>query len=297
LQKYINQKNFKEIPQRDSEFQRIIKVFFRRKLALIGFVIIVVAVLVAIFAPLLSPYDPYKIDPRNTLSQPSREHLLGTDTVGRDTLSRVIYGSRTSLLVGITAVGAAFIIGQSLGLIAAFFGGITYSIIMRLIDALMSIPFILTAVVIAAILGGGLQNIIIALGVSMIPVQCRVMCGQALSVKQNDYVLVGRAMGASDLRMMLSHIVPNAFPPLIVLVTLEMGNCILSEAGLSFLGLGIAPPGAAWGNMVNEGYPYLMTNPLLSIAPGFAIMLFVFGFNMVGDGLRDALDPRLRGAF
>jgi ABC-type dipeptide/oligopeptide/nickel transport system permease subunit len=166
---------------------------------------------------------------------------------------------------------------------------------MRLIDALMTFPMILLALTIAAVLGGGLRNVILALGVSLVPPYARLMCGQALTVKQNDYVTAGRAMGAGNFRIMLNHVAPNCFPPLIVLMTMMMGSAILAEAGLSFLGIGINPPGAAWGAMVSEGYRYLLTNPVLSFAPGLAIMIVVFAFNMVGDGLRDALDPRLRG--
>lgn len=284
-----------EVSPRYSEFKRVIRVFFGRPLAMIGFVIIALLIITAIFAPLLAPYDPYKRDLPAKLQQPSSEHLLGTDALGRDTLSRIIYGSRTSLVIGIVAVGAATIIGQFLGVIASYFGGIVYAFIMRFIDALMSIPPILIALVIASIIGSGLGNVIIAVGFGMIAPQARVMCGQALSIKQNDYVLLGRAMGASNARIIVGYILPNSFPPLIVLATMQIGAAILLEAGLSFLGIGISAPGAAWGSMVNDGYRYLLTHPVLSIAPGIAIMLVVFGFNMMGDGLRDALDPRFRG--
>jgi peptide/nickel transport system permease protein len=280
-----------------SETRRVLRVFFGRKLAVIGLVLIVILILTAIFAPWLAPHDPYKLNIVNKLASPTRDYPLGTDMLGRDVLSRIIYGSRTSLLVGVGAVGIASIVGGSLGLIAAYFGGAVFHIIMRCIDALMAIPMLLNALVIASVLGGGLKNVIIALGIGMIAGQCRMMCGQALSVKQNDYVLAGRAMGMSDMRMMFQQILPNAFPPLLVMITIGLGSTILAEAGLSFLGLGIAPPGAAWGSMINDGYKYLMTNPVLSFAPGVAIMLVVFGFNMMGDGLRDALDPKLRGAF
>jgi len=280
-----------------SESRRVFRVFFGRKLAVIGLVLIGILILTAIFAPWLAPYNPYKMDIPNKLASPSWTHPLGTDMLGRDVLSRIIYGSRTSLLVGVGAVGIATVVGGSLGLIAAYFGGATFHIIMRCIDALMAIPMLLNALIIASVLGGGLKNVIIALGIGMISGQCRMMCGQALTVKQNDYVLAGRAMGMSDMRMMLQQILPNAFPPLLVMITIGLGSTILAEAGLSFLGLGIAPPGAAWGSMINDGYKYLMTNPVLSFAPGVAIMLVVFGFNMMGDGLRDALDPKLRGAF
>ena len=287
--------DFLEAPPRVSAFKRFTRVFFGRGVVVFGIVVILILVFTAAFAPLLAPYHPYKQDLNNILSKPTSKHLLGTDTVGRDTLSRIIYGSRTSLLVGFVAIFVAATIGMFLGLMAGYFGGISYTVIMRLIDALMTFPMILLALTIAAVLGGGLRNVILALGVSLVPPYARLMCGQALTVKQNDYVTAGRAMGSGNFRIMMKHVAPNCFPPLIVLMTMMMGSAILAEAGLSFLGIGINPPGAAWGAMVSEGYRYLLTNPVLSFAPGFAIMLVVFAFNMVGDGLRDALDPRLRG--
>jgi ABC-type dipeptide/oligopeptide/nickel transport system permease subunit len=252
-------------------------------------------VIIAIFAPFIAPYDPYEQDPNQRLSQPSTEHLLGTDSLGRDTLSRLIFGARTSLIIGIVAVSIAASIGMSLGLIAGYYGGIVNLIIMRTIDALMAFPMLVLALVLAAIFGGGLRNVIIALGISMISGYARMMCGQVMTIKENDYITAARSIGASNIRIMRNHMLINCFPPLIVVITIMMGSCILAEAGLSFLGIGIEPPGAAWGAMVSDGYHYLLTNPVLSLAPGIAIMLIVFAFNMVGDGLRDALDPRLRG--
>jgi peptide/nickel transport system permease protein len=287
--------DFTTAPPKVSEFQRIARVFVRRKITLFGLIVILLTVIVAIFAPWVAPYDPYQPDFDSVLQHPSAKHLLGTDNLGRDTLSRIIYGARTSLIVGVAAIGSAAIIGMALGLIAGYFGGITYMIIMRFIDALMAFPTLLLALVIAALLGGGLTNITIAIGVSMLSVYTRLMCGQVLTVRENDYITAARSIGSSSTRIILSHIAPNCFPPLIVMVTLMMGAAILAEAGLSFLGVGINPPGAAWGAMVNDGYGHILTFPILSIAPGLAIMLVVFAFNMVGDGLRDALDPRLRG--
>jgi peptide/nickel transport system permease protein len=278
-----------------SEFRRFIRVLFGRPLVIFGAVIILLVIFVAIFAPLLAPYDPYEQDLAQSLVKPSSTHWLGTDSLGRDTLSRLIFGSRNSLMVGIVALGIAAIIGISMGLFAGFLGGWIYTIIMRFIDALMCFPMILLALVIAALLGGGMKNVMIALGVAMLPGYARLMCGQVLSVKENDYVLAATTEGASKLRIMLSHVLPNCFPPLIVLMTMQIGSAILAEAGLSFLGIGIEPPASAWGLMVSDGRIYLLSNPVLSFAPGIAIMLVVFAFNMVGDGLRDALDPRLRG--
>jgi peptide/nickel transport system permease protein len=244
---------------------------------------------------LLAPYNPYEPDVTNQLAPPGSAHWLGTDAVGRDTLSRILYGTRTSLLVGIGSVGFATLIGQLLGLIAGYYGGWVFNVIMRFTDAMMALPMLVLSLIISTVLGGGLKNVIIALGVGGIPIHCRMMCAQVLTTKENDFVLAARTIGVSDRRMILRHIFPNSFPPLIVVMTIGLGATILAEAGLSFLGVGISPPEAAWGSMINEGYRYLRTNPMLSIAPGVALMLVVFGFNMMGDGLRDALDPRLRG--
>jgi peptide/nickel transport system permease protein len=284
-----------EAPPRVSGFRRFSKVFFSRGLVIFGTIVIVLFLLTAIFAPQLAPYDPYQQDLGNGLAQPSKEHLLGTDTIGRDTLSRLIYGSQTAIMIGVVALIIAAAIGLTLGLIAGYFGGWVYMIIMRFIDALMAFPMILLALVVASLLGGGVQNVMIALGFSMLSGYARMMCGQVLSVKENDYVLAEHSIGAGNLRIMFRHVVPNCFPPLIVMMTMQIGMVILAEAGLSFLGIGIKPPTPTWGGMVSDGYKYVLLNPVLSFAPGLAIMLVVFAFNMVGDGLRDALDPRLRG--
>jgi ABC-type dipeptide/oligopeptide/nickel transport system permease subunit len=253
-------------------------------------------IITAAFAPWLAPYDPYKPDLRNARQQPSAQHLLGTDATGRDTLSRLIYGSRTTLQVGFVTTGFGAILGMILGLIAGYTTSkVVNSIIMRAMDLLISFPMIILALFIAAVLGGGITNIIIALAIGALPGYARVMHGLTLSIKENDYVLAERSMGSSNARIMFSHILPNALAPMIVLITLQLGGIILAEAGLSYLGIGIKPPGAAWGAMVNDGYRFLTDLPVLSFAPGVAIILVVFAFNLVGDGLRDALDPRLRG--
>jgi peptide/nickel transport system permease protein len=281
--------------KRVTEFQRFRRVFFGRKVVIFGFVVIMILILAAIFAPLLAPYNPYGQDLANALKHPSLHHWLGTDEIGRDILSRLIYGTRTSLMVGVVAVGVAAAIGITLGMLSGYFGGWADNIIMRIIDALMAIPGLVLALVFAAILGGGLKNIMFAVGISLVPSYCRLMRGLVLSVKGSDYILAAHSLGARDWRIMLRHVLPNCLPPLIVLVTLQLGMAILTEASLSYIGIGISPPGAAWGNMVSEGYKFLMMNPVLSFAPGLSIMLVVLAFNLVGDGLRDALDPRLRG--
>lgn len=287
---------FSEALPRVSEWRRFGRVFFQRKVVIFGLFVLFLLVVTAIFAEWLAPYDPYEQNLRNILQQPSSEHLLGTDALGRDTLSRLIYGSRTAILVGFATAGFATAVGMLLGLIAGYFSSsIINMIIMRIMDLLFSFPMIILALFVAALLGGGIQNVIIAISIGAIPGYCRVMHGLTLSIKENDYILAERAIDSSNWRIMFAHILSNALPPMIVLITLQLGSFILAEAGLSFLGIGIKPPGAAWGAMVNDGYRYLMTNSMLSFAPGAAIMLVVFAFNMVGDGLRDALDPRLRG--
>ena len=284
-----------EAPPQVSEWRRFRRVFFQRRMVIFGLLILLILGFTAIFAGWLAPYDPYKQDLNNILLQPSKAHLLGTDAIGRDTLSRLIYGSRTALTVGFLAMAISASIGVTLGIIAGYFGGIVNIIIMRFTDVLMPFPMIVLALLIAALLGGGIHNVILALGIATVPVYIRVTCGMALSIRENDYIMAEQAMGASHMRMMIRHVLPNAFPPIIVVITLQLGFLILAEASLSFLGIGIEPPGAAWGAMVNEGYRYLIKLPILSFAPGAAIMLVVFAFNLVGDALRDALDPRLRG--
>jgi len=285
-----------EAPPRVNEWKRFRRVFFGRGLVAFGLVVIVLFIIAAVFAPILAPYPPNDTDLSSALQKPSASHWLGTDQMGRDTLSRIIFGTRTSLFIGLIVVTLSCVIGMTMGLFAGYYGSWTYHIIMRVIDALMSFPMILLALVIAALLGNGMRNLIIALSVAMLPAYARLMCGQVLSARENDYVIAERSIGASNRRVMLLHIFPNCLPPLIVLITMMLGSVILAEAGLSFLGIGIIPPTPAWGSMVYDGRQYMVVLPILSFAPGLALMLLVFAFNMVGDGLRDALDPRLRGA-
>ncbi|MGD9142956.1 MAG: ABC transporter permease [Dehalococcoidia bacterium] len=280
---------------RVNEFRRFLRVFLSRGLVVFGLVILVIFLITAVFGPLFSPYDPVTQNLMATLAAPSGEYLLGTDYLGRDTLSRLIYGARMSLMVGVVAVGIASIVGMAIGLMAGFYGSWVNAVLMRIVDTLMSFPMILLALLLAGLLGGGLTNVMIALGVALIPAYARLMCGQVLSIRETDYVMAAKSTGSRNFRIMLRHILPNALPPLIVLITMQIGAAILAEAGLSYLGIGISPPTATWGSMVSDGFQFLMTNPLLSFLPGLAIMIVVFAFNMVGDGLRDAFDPRLRG--
>ena len=278
-----------------SEFRRITKVMFSRWVVVGGTFIILALIVTAIFAPLIAPYGSNEQDLSNILAQPSKSHLLGTDEVGRDLLTRIIYGSQISLLVGVVAVTIAGIIGMGLGLVAGYFGGWTNTIIMRFIDGLLALPPLVLMLAIAAVLGGGLINVLIALGIGMMPTYCRLMCGQVITLKESDYITAAHVIGANDLRIMFRHLLPNSFPPLFVLITINLGTAIMMEASLSFLGVGITPPTATWGAMVSSGYRFILTNPLISFTPGIAILLVVLSFNMAGDGLRDALDPRLRG--
>jgi ABC-type dipeptide/oligopeptide/nickel transport system permease subunit len=278
-----------------NETRRFFRVFFSRWPVALGLIALLVFLVTSAFGPMFAPHDPYYQDLRNVLSKPCLKHLLGTDSLGRDTLSRLIYGARITLAVGIIAVGIGAIVGTTLGLIAGFFGGWIYTIIMRLTDALMAVPPLLFALVLAALLGTGIKNVMIAVGFSLMPVFSRLVCGLTLSVRENEYILAVKAAGAGSVRVMFRHVLPNCLSSLIVQATLTIGGAILMEASLSFLGLGIAPPAAAWGSMVYDGYRYLTTYPVLSFAPGLTVMIVVLAFNMVGDGLRDALDPRLRG--
>jgi len=287
--------NTGEVPPRYSEWRRIIRVLATRPIVLAAMVMLIILIGTAIFAPFIAPYDPYEQELTRALEQPSSEHWLGTDALGRDELSRIIYGSRVSLMVGIIAVGIGSAGGILLGTITGFFGGRLDTIIMRGIDAWMCIPGLVLMLIIAGILGGGLTNIMIAVGLGMVPGFSRITRSLVMSINQREYIMAAHSIGASDLRIILRCIVPNTLPVLIVMMSMAMGGAIMAEAGLSFLGLGINPPGAAWGAMISSGYKYLLSNPLLSFIPGFCIMLVVLSFNLAGDGLRDALDPKLRG--
>jgi peptide/nickel transport system permease protein len=289
------ERDFSPVAPRVNEFRRFTRVFFSRWLVRIGLVLTILSLILAIFAPLIAPYDPDKENLKQTFMQPSSQHLLGTDSHGRDTLSRVIYGARVSVTVAFGSILLSAILGITLGVAAGYFGGWTYTIIMRFTDAMMAFPSMLFALAISAMLGGGLFNIILALGISLEPSFCRLMCAQVLTVKEREFITAEKSIGSNHLRIIALHVVPNGFPALIVQVSLWMGWAILTEAGLSFLGVGIAPPTASWGNMISEGYRYLVKSPILSFAPGLVCMMTVFGYNMIADGLRDALDPSLRG--
>jgi peptide/nickel transport system permease protein len=280
---------------RVNEFRRFIRVMTSRGVVVFGIIVIFACIAAAIFAPFIAPYDPYAQILDDVLQQPNTTHLLGTDSLGRDTFSRIIYGARITLIVGVGTVVVAAALGSVVGLIAGYFGGWLFTVIMRATDGIMAVPPILLALVVAALLGTGVRGVMIAISFALFPGYIRLICGQVLSVKENEYVMAAHSVGVSHGGIMFRHILPNCISPLIVQMTMMMGLAVLIEASLSFLGLGIKPPAAAWGSMVYDGYKYLIMRPILTIAPGIAIMLVVFAFNMVGDGLRDALDPRLRG--
>ena len=271
------------------------KTLFSRKAVLISAVGILLFILTAVLAGLIAPYDPNKNSLLECLNGPSLKHLLGTDNYGRDILSRLIYGTRVSLIVGVAAVLVACVIGTFFGMVAGFFGGIVDDIINRISEAIRAIPQIVFAMALCAVLQGGILNIAIVLGISNVAIYIRMMRGQVMSVKETDYIMAGRLQGNSSLRLMFKHVLPNSISPIIVTMTQQIGQTILAEAGLSFLGLGISQPTASWGSIVSDGRAYLMQNPWFSLAPGICIALLVIFLNTLGDGVRDALDPRLRG--
>ena len=263
--------------------------------AAFGLIIIILTVLSALLAPIIAPLEPEAMDFDYLLSGLSSEHLLGTDQLGRDTLSRLIYGARIALLVSVGSIGLGVLIGVPLGLIAVYFGGWTDDIIMRLMDSLVVFPSLLIAVALAAALGGSVTTIIIAIGVANVPWMARVIRSQGLSIREMDFVAAAEAGGMNPARIIFRHILPNSLAPVIVQSTLSMGYAVLVEATLGFIGVGVRPPTPTWGNMLYDAFPMLEQQPMLSIFPGLAIFLLVLSFIFVGDALRDVLDPRLKG--
>jgi peptide/nickel transport system permease protein len=266
----------------------------RNRSALVGGAVLLAIVLIALSAAVVSPYDPIKTNQRLSLAAPSTEHLMGTDRFGRDILSRVIWAGQASLPIGLVAVGIGVLFGVSLGLLAGYYGGWVDAISMRVVDLLLAFPGILLALAIIAVLGGSLVNLMIAVGIASIPEYVRITRGAVLSVKQREFVLAARVVGARGPSIMLRHILPNVFAPLIVLATLGTASAIITGSALSFLGLGIKPPTPEWGNMLAEGREFLQHAPWVAFFPGAAIMLTVLSINLLGDGLRDTLDPRMR---
>lgn len=277
-------------------FRQVAKVFFSRGLiAKISFGIVALFFIVALFGPLMTKYTPYEQDLTQVLADPSGEHLLGTDDLGRDVLTRVLYGARTSFLTGIFASIWAALLGITLGLIAGYYGKLPGQIIMRYIDAQMSIPNLILTMFVAMLIGRSIIGLSIVIGIGTIPLYTRLINGMVLSIKENDYVVAARLVGQSKIKIMIKHILPNCFAPLIVAFTMNVGAAIMIESGLAYLGVGIAPPTPAWGVMVSDGFKMLTIKPFLALIPGFCIMLVVVAINIFGDGIRDALDPKLRG--
>jgi peptide/nickel transport system permease protein len=265
----------------------------RSRLAPFGFAVVVAAVVIAVGAPLLAPHDPLKQNLGNALARPGRAHVLGTDNVGRDVLSRVIWATRVSLVAGIVSVALAAATGSVLGLLAGYAGGRIDGLVMRTMDAVLSFPPLVLALALGAVLGAGLVGVLIALAVVYTPTFARLMRGQVLAITARDYVDAARALGASGWRVASRHVVPNAAAPIVVQASLSVAFAILAEASLSFLGLGIQPPQASWGSMINAGRGYLQQAPWIVFGPGGALFVTVVGLNFVGDAVRDALDPRL----
>lgn len=268
--------------------------YARNRLALIGLWLIGLVILLATLAPVVSKADPARTDFENLLRPPSRAYLLGTDDLGRDLLTRVIYGARTSLLAGIVSVSIAVAIGLPLGLTSGYFRGRLDDFLMRLTDALLSFPFLILALAIAAVIGAGLGKAMIAIGIVFTPGFIRLSRAQVLSERERTYVEAARAVGAADSRILWKHILPNSLSPVLVQASLAMATAITAEAALSFLGLGTQPPTPSWGSMLNVAQAYLGRAPWMALWPGLAIFVTVLSLNLVGDGLREVLDPRMR---
>ena len=291
----MNEQTEKNIGQSQHGLREIFKRLSRAPLAMIGLAIVVVLVFTAVFADYIAPFGYADQDLMAAFEEPSKAHLFGTDEFGRDIFSRIIYGSRISLQVGFIAVGIAVFAGGFLGAIAGYYGGKADNLIMRAMDVLLSIPSILLAIAIAASLGPGLFNLMIAVGISSTPNYARIVRGSVLSIRNQEFVEAAKAVGSSDLRIILKHIIPNCLAPIIVQATLGVAIAILTAAGLSFIGLGVRPPTPEWGIMVADGANYIQSGEWwVALFPGLALMLAVFCFNLLGDGLRDLIDPRRR---
>jgi len=265
-------------------------------LAVVGVLLIGLFAVLAIFAEQIAPYDPIKQDWTSVQKAPSGEHPFGTDELGRDLLSRIIFGARVSMTIGIVSVSIGLVFGVALGLLAGYFGGIVDSLLMRVMDIMLAVPYVLLAIAIVAILGPGLWNTMIAVGIVTIPQFTRIVRSSVIEIKTSTYVQAARAVGAGHARIMVRHILTNSLSPIIVQSTLTIASAILNAAALGFLGLGAQPPRPEWGVMLSDGRLLLLVSPWIVTFPGVAIMLSVLGFNLLGDGLRDALDPRLRGS-
>ena len=265
-----------------------------RALSRVGLGLVLMVVLAGGLAPFLAPYDPTQQEFRDLLQGPSRQHLLGTDDLGRDVLSLIMWGARVSLQVGVIAVGIALVTGTALGLLSGYIGGMLDNWLMRLMDTLLAFPVLVLALALAAILSPSLSNVMLVIGVVGVPTYARLVRGQVLSVREWEFVQAAKAIGGTGLRILIQHVLPNITAPIIVEASLHITAATLAEAGLSLLGLGVQPPTPSWGAMLNVGRGYLEVAPWMAMAPGAAIFITVLGFNFLGDGVRDALDPRLK---
>lgn len=277
-----------------NNYQRFVKKLFKRKLAVVGLVICVVVFLITVFGPFICPYSPSETIVKDRYQPPSGTHYFGTDDLGRDVFSRVIDGARITVVVAIGSICIALVCGTILGLICGYYGGIIDNVISGLMDSLWAFPAIILALAINVALGPSLKNIFIAIGIVYIPNFCRLVRGQVLSIREMEYVMGARAIGLNDIKIIFRHILPNVYSVLIVQSTLSCAKAVIAESSLSFLGLGVPLPMASWGSMLKSGYPLLDRAPWMSIFPGLSIMLLVLGLNFLGDGLRDALDVRIR---
>lgn len=266
----------------------------RHRLAMFGACVLLVVVVAGVFGPAITPYDPNGMDFADRFANPSLEHWMGTDDFGRDIFSRIIVGARVSLQVGFIAVSVATIVGAGLGLTAGYSGRVTDEVIMRAMDVLYAFPAILLAIAIMAALGKGIGNAMIAIGIVYIPIFARIARGAVLGIRNEEFIIAAKAMGAGDIRIVLTHVLPNVLSPIIVEITLSLAFAILAEAALSFFGLGTQPPDPSWGRMLSEGRAFFRQSGWMGVFPGLAILFTVMGFNFLGDGLRDALDPKLR---
>lgn len=281
-------------PSRRAEAHKFLRRLLRSRNVVFGSLVLLLIVLLAVLAPSITPFDPTAVAPQRSLRPPDETHLFGTDNFGRDIFTRVLYGGRLSLTVGLISVAIACSIGTFLGVVAGYYGKLADTLIMRLVDVMLAFPGILLALSIVAVLGKSLPNVMIAVGISTIPIFARVVRGSTLSIKQLDYVVAARALGASSGRIILQHILPNVLTPIIVIATNGIAGAIIAGAALSFLGLGAQPPTAEWGIMLSEGRVYLRSASWVTTFPGLAIMITVLAINLLGDGLRDVLDPRLK---
>jgi peptide/nickel transport system permease protein len=273
--------------------RRAIDAFTRNRIAVAGVFLVILLIFTAVFAHALAPYDVRTQDVRNRFSEANKEHWLGTDDFGRDVLSRIIVGSRVSLFVGITSVAAALVIGVLLGVLAGYKGGKIDALITRLVDILMAFPSLLLGLLVVSALGPGLENTIIAIALAFVPRFARVARGPTIVLKENDFILAVKAAGASDARIIFVHIIPNLVGELVVMGSLWVATAIIIESSLSFLGLGVQPPTPSWGMMIKSGVDEILIAPWLAVYPGLAISLAVLAFNLVGDGMRDLLDPKM----